>query len=137
LELIRWKYPTAANEERPFARFVDLSRRYFNALGVVDFSEIRCDLPGEGSFLAAVYRACRQIPYGTTISYGELARRIGRDGAARAVARAMSSNPLPLVVPCHRVIYSDGRAGGFSAEAGPSLKQRLLELESRIHRSSS
>ena len=59
----------------------------------------------------------------------KLARKIGREDAARAVATAMSKNPIPLVVPCHRVIYASGLPGGFSAEGGEALKVRMLELE--------
>ncbi|MGQ9650466.1 MAG: methylated-DNA--[protein]-cysteine S-methyltransferase, partial [Phycisphaerae bacterium] len=60
---------------------------------------------------------------------GQLAREVGRPKAARAVGHAMARNPVPLVVPCHRVLAGDGSLGGFSAEQGVSLKQRLLEME--------
>ncbi|RDG39181.1 methylated-DNA--[protein]-cysteine S-methyltransferase [Streptomyces corynorhini] len=67
------------------------------------------------------------VPYGTVVGYGELAERVGRPGGAQAVGAAMGSNPLPVVVPCHRVVESDGGLGGFSG--GLETKRRLLALE--------
>ncbi len=78
-------------------------------------------------FRQTVYRAAYRIPRGSVFTYGELAERIGRGGAARAVGNALAANPFPLIVPCHRVIRSDGRIGGFTGGAG--LKRRLLEAE--------
>lgn len=88
------------------------------------------DLPlaPEGTpFQKAVWRCLRQIPYGATISYGELARRVGKPGAARAVGAANGRNRIPIVIPCHRVIAADGTLGGF--RGGLGLKTALLELE--------
>jgi methylated-DNA-[protein]-cysteine S-methyltransferase len=85
---------------------------------------------GRGTeFQRRVWRECRQIPYGMTLSYGQLARRSGEPLAARAVGRAMATNPLPLLVPCHRVLASGGRIGGYSAPGGLALKRQLLALE--------
>ncbi|GAA1003485.1 cysteine methyltransferase [Streptomyces sp. F-3] len=67
------------------------------------------------------------VPYGTVVGYGELAERVGQPGAAQAVGAAMGSNPLPVVVPCHRVVESDGGIGGFGG--GLETKRRLLALE--------
>ncbi|MFG2331316.1 methylated-DNA--[protein]-cysteine S-methyltransferase [Streptomyces sp. NPDC048604] len=67
------------------------------------------------------------VPYGTVVGYGELAERVGQPGAAQAVGAAMGSNPLPVVVPCHRVVESDGGLGGFGG--GLETKRRLLALE--------
>jgi methylated-DNA-[protein]-cysteine S-methyltransferase len=78
-------------------------------------------------FQRTVWRALVQIPYGETVSYGELARRIGQPQASRAVGLANGANPLPIIVPCHRVIGSDGSLTGFGG--GLPLKRRLLELE--------
>jgi len=128
--LLAWEHPSAIDDQGPFARLIEVSRRYFNA-AQADFGEIPCDLPDAGSFTGMVYRACRQVPYGQTTSYSELAKQIGRPDAARAVAAALGANPVPLVVPCHRVIYADGRPGGFSAEGGVDLKLRMIELEKR------
>lgn len=78
-------------------------------------------------FRRRVLDALRTVPFGRTLSYGELARRAGKPGAARAVGTAMAKNPIPLVIPCHRVLAAGGRIGGFSA--GLALKRALLSLE--------
>ena len=128
VELLAWEHAGATRNTAPFEALIDLSRGYFNARPV-DFDDILCDLPKESTFAGTVLRACREIPYGRTLSYSQLAMQIGREDAAHAVATAMGRNPVPLVVPCHRVTYADGRAGGFSAPGGPELKQRMLDLE--------
>ena len=80
-------------------------------------------------FQHSVWRQLQEIPYGETISYGELARRVGNPKASRAVGSANGANPLPIVIPCHRVIAGDGTLGGFGG--GLPTKQTLLALESR------
>jgi methylated-DNA-[protein]-cysteine S-methyltransferase len=79
-------------------------------------------------FQLRVWRALRAIPYGRVCNYGDVARAIGQPGAARAVGQAVGCNPLPIVIPCHRVIASDGTIGGYSG--GLSIKHRLLAIES-------
>ena len=86
-------------------------------------------LAGLSGFSQDVYAAARSIPYGEVRSYGWLAAEVGKPGAARAVGGAMAANPVPLIVPCHRVVRSDGGLGGFSAPGGIELKRRLLDLE--------
>ena len=88
---------------------------------------IPLDLEPLSNFARQILNACREIRWGTTTSYGELAERVGRPGAARAVGQVMAANPVPLVVPCHRVIRADGNPGGFGG--GAALKRRLLKLE--------
>ena len=88
--------------------------------------DLPLDLPTAGPFTEAVRRAVRGIPYGSTASYGEIARRAGSPRAARAVGSAMARNPAPLVIPCHRVVASSG-IGSFTPSV--DLKVRLLELE--------
>lgn len=83
--------------------------------------------PRGTAFRKSVWLELLRIPYGETISYGELARRIGRPAAARAVGAANGSNPLPIVVPCHRVIGRDGTLTGYGG--GLPIKRKLLELE--------
>lgn len=78
-------------------------------------------------FQMAVWRSLMDIPYGSTVSYGEIARRIGKPKAVRAVGAANGQNPLSIVIPCHRVIGSDGRLTGYGG--GLSVKERLLEFE--------
>jgi len=76
-----------------------------------------------------VLRACRNIPHGQTATYGALAARVGSPAAARAVGGAMAANPIPLIIPCHRVLRADGGLGGFSTTGGTATKQRLLQHE--------
>ncbi len=90
------------------------------------------DLPlaPEGTvFQKSVWRRLQEIPYGATISYGELAKRVGNANASRAVGAANGRNPLPIVVPCHRVIGANGKLVGFGG--GLPIKQTLLELETK------
>jgi methylated-DNA-[protein]-cysteine S-methyltransferase len=95
----------------------------------VDLASADVDLATVGAFRQAVYEAARAVGWGQTTSYGEVARRIGFPWGARAVGQALARNPVPLVVPCHRVLTRDGRIGGFSAHGGTLTKQRLLALE--------
>jgi methylated-DNA-[protein]-cysteine S-methyltransferase len=95
----------------------------------VDLSEVRLDMDGVTEFDRNVYEATRTIPPGSTLTYGEIAKRIGEPGAARAVGRALGANPFPIVVPCHRVLGADGKAGGFSAVGGVETKMRILSIE--------
>lgn len=88
--------------------------------------DLALDLQGT-PFQLQVWRALRAIPYGRTISYGELAARIGQPGGSRAVGAANHANPLPIVVPCHRVIGADGSMTGFGGGIG--IKRRLLQFE--------
>jgi O-6-methylguanine DNA methyltransferase len=90
------------------------------------------DWRGTSSFQRQVLKAASHIPYGQTRTYGQIARRTGHKGAARAVGQAMGSNPLLLVIPCHRVLGADGSLCGFSAPGGIGLKQRLLHLEGAV-----
>ena len=85
------------------------------------------DLTALPRFHQRALLAARKIPFGRTVTYGELAARAGRPHAARAVGQAMARNPVPLVVPCHRVVATGGRLGGFGG--GATLKRRLLTLE--------
>jgi methylated-DNA-[protein]-cysteine S-methyltransferase len=83
-------------------------------------------------FKRHVYEFSRQIPPGQTRTYGELALAAGAEGAARAVGQAMATNPLPLLIPCHRVVAAGGRLCGFSAYGGLVTKKKLLEIESGV-----
>ncbi len=84
-------------------------------------------IPPGTDFTRAVWGATLRIPFGTTMSYGGLARAVGRPGAARAVGNAMARNPLPILIPCHRVITSEGKLGGYGGS--PAVKRWLLEFE--------
>ena len=91
------------------------------------------DLSSCTPFVRRVYEELRAVPPGTTVTYGELARRAGKPKAARAVGRAMATNPLAPFVPCHRVLGSGGALTGFSAPGGVDFKGRLLAAEARAN----
>lgn len=130
-QLLAFEHSPSREDAGPLAELIELTRAYFNGRPV-GFDQIDCDLPAETTFTGRVLRACREIPYGNTLSYSQLAAAAGSPDGARAAAAAMGRNPLPLVIPCHRVIYADGRAGGFSAPAGVQQKRRMLALESAL-----
>jgi methylated-DNA-[protein]-cysteine S-methyltransferase len=96
--------------------------------GRTDLRDIRLD-PEGSAFERNVWQAARRIPCGEVRSYGDIAREIGAPGAAQAVGLALGRNPVPIVVPCHRVLAADGRTGGFSAPGGVATKFRILEIE--------
>jgi methylated-DNA-[protein]-cysteine S-methyltransferase len=113
-------------DKAPFAEVIRQLQAYFRG----ELREFDVPLALEGSdFQLRVWNALRQIPYGETISYLQLAERIGNPKAVRAVGLANGSNPTPIIVPCHRVIGSDGSLTGFGG--GLYTKKRLLELESK------
>ena len=84
---------------------------------------------GVPEFHQRVYAIAREIQPGRTLSYGEIAARLGDPSLARAVGQALGQNPFPIVVPCHRVLAANGKTGGFSAPGGVSTKLRMLEIE--------
>jgi methylated-DNA-[protein]-cysteine S-methyltransferase len=88
---------------------------------------VKVDWTRVDGFTRKALQVCAKIPYGKTLSYGEVAARAGSPGGARAVGQAMSKNPFPIVVPCHRVLAANGRLGGFSG--GLHFKRALLDLE--------
>ncbi len=98
----------------------------------VDLSEVPIVWPQLPPFHDRVLRVVQRIPYGQTLSYAEVARRAGSPQAARAVGNCMRNNRLPLLIPCHRVIASNGGLGGFTAPRGAALKSELLELERKM-----
>lgn len=94
----------------------------------VEFT-VPLDLKHLAGFRARVYEAAMRIPWGKTASYAEIAREAGSPRGARAVGGALGANPIPLIIPCHRVIASGGKLGGFSAPGGDALKAAMLRLE--------
>ena len=94
-----------------------------------DLSRAKLNMERIPAFRRRVYEVARRIPAGETRTYGELARELGQAGAARAVGRALGSNPFPLIVPCHRILAANGKHGGFSATGGVALKLDLLSRE--------
>jgi methylated-DNA-[protein]-cysteine S-methyltransferase len=96
---------------------------------LVDLTGIVLDLGGVADFDLRVLAIARTIPPGHTMTYGQIARRMGEPEAARAVGAALGRNPVPIIVPCHRVLGADGKPGGFSAPGGVQTKARLLSIE--------
>jgi O-6-methylguanine DNA methyltransferase len=117
----------AEGKERRHEGFERTLGRYF--AGKRERFNFPIDLREMTRFEKDVLEAARGIGYGETRSYSWLARRAGRPKGARAVGRALAKNPLPLVIPCHRVVRSDGSIGGFSMAGGVETKRKLLELE--------
>jgi O-6-methylguanine DNA methyltransferase len=94
-----------------------------------DLSAVALDMDQVPPFHQLVYAVARTIPPGATLTYGEIAARLGDRGVARDVGEAMGQNPFPVIVPCHRVVAAGGRVGGFSAAGGVTTKLRLLGIE--------
>ncbi|MGO8674131.1 MAG: methylated-DNA--[protein]-cysteine S-methyltransferase [Capsulimonadaceae bacterium] len=110
------------------ARLVDDLRKHLDG-DVHDFRPVPVELSGVASFAKEVYAEARAIPAGRTRTYGEVADSLGRPKAARAVGNALGRNPIPLIIPCHRVLAANGKPGGFSAHGGAMLKSQLLAIE--------
>ena len=119
----------ASQPTPPVLDAVAAARRYF-AGAQTDFSHFELDLGEQTVFFRRCYVAARQIGWGQTTTYGTLAKQLGGGPeTAREVGQAMASNPIPLIIPCHRVLAAGGKLGGFSAPGGSEAKLRMLELE--------
>ena len=95
----------------------------------VDFNDVKVDIGVFTPFQQNVLATLRTVKYGKTVTYGQLAQLSGNPKAARAIGSVMAANPLPLIIPCHRVIKSNGDCGQFSAPGGTQTKKRMLKLE--------
>jgi methylated-DNA-[protein]-cysteine S-methyltransferase len=108
---------------------VAAAKRYFEG-EEIDFFGFKLDLGEQDGFFEQIYAAARQLGWGHTTTYGALAKQLGAGPeAARDVGQAMARNPVPLIIPCHRVLAAGGKVGGFSAPGGSVAKARMLELE--------
>ena len=95
-----------------------------------DLRDVKLDMSATPPFHQRVYEAVRAIPPGETLTYGEVAQRLGAPReAARAVGEAMGRNPFPIIMPCHRVLAANGKPGGFSAPGGVETKLKMLQIE--------
>lgn len=104
-------------------------QRYFRGERV-DFGKVTLDLEGQDDFFQRIYAAARALNWGSTTTYGTLAKSLGAGPeGARDVGQAMARNPVPLIIPCHRVLAAGGKLGGFSAPGGAATKLHMLELE--------
>lgn len=119
---------TQAEPSRAIAALMDQIEDYAEGKAVVDFS-VPLDLSGIPDFHRRAYDLLLEVRWGQTVTYGDLARKLGDVGLSRAVGQAMGANPIPLIIPCHRVLASDGKPGGFSAPGGAATKIRMLALE--------
>lgn len=116
------------NLPAPIADAVGLLHRY--AAGeTIDFSPIAVDLSGVDPFQLAIYDAARKLGFGETVTYGGLAAAAGYPGEARDTGQALGKNPVPIIVPCHRILAAGGKIGGFSAPGGSRTKEKLLAME--------
>jgi methylated-DNA-[protein]-cysteine S-methyltransferase len=97
-----------------------------------DLTPVRLDLSSVPEFNRRAYEIARAIPPGKTLTYGDIAHRLGLPGSAQAVGQAMGNNPFPIVVPCHRVTAAGGKDGGFSARGGVATKRRMLVIEGAL-----
>jgi methylated-DNA-[protein]-cysteine S-methyltransferase len=123
---------TARYDKRFFRSVQQQVAAYFDGEPVAFGSDVPVLLAGLSSFDSSVLTACRGVQFGKMVTYSALARQLGRPAAARAVGGALARNPMPLIIPCHRVIRIDGRIGGFSAPGGKDLKAKLLNHE-QVH----
>lgn len=126
LVLISDLLPKSVANTAGFRDVIYRIERYF-AGEAVDFPD-ELDLRNSTAFQRAVWKLARSIPYGETRTYAWVADQLKRPGSVRAVGQALARNPLPIVIPCHRIMGANGSLGGFSG--GLELKKRLLELES-------
>ena len=123
--------PDAQESSAPTA-FIEAARADIVALlsgEPRDLSHLPIDLAGVPAFNRKVYEVALAIPPGETLTYGEVARRIGDPGAARAVGVALGQNPFAPIVPCHRILAAGGKTGGFSADGGVETKLKMLTIE--------
>ena len=120
--------PTARSHQA--VRLDQLLQEYFET-GRASFHEIEIDPSGWTDFSRRIYNGCREIESGETLSYKELARWAGNERASRAVGTAMAKNRVTIVIPCHRVIASGGKLGGYGGPGGIETKKFLLNLEQR------
>ena len=120
-----------ADESEPSGAIAETVARITRLLAGerVDLADVAVDSTGIADFDRRVYDATRTIAPGCVLTYGEVAARVGADASARAVGQSLGRNAMPIVVPCHRVVASDGGLGGFSAPGGTATKRRMLAIE--------
>jgi methylated-DNA-[protein]-cysteine S-methyltransferase len=125
LATLPFRNPRVIHGGGPFADIKRQLGKYFRGLPVR--FKFKADLSWATPFQRSVWRTLAQLPPGQLITYGQLAREIGKPRATRAVGQAVGANPLPILIPCHRVIAGDGTLGGFTG--GVALKKKLLKIE--------
>jgi methylated-DNA-[protein]-cysteine S-methyltransferase len=121
--------PTDVREMPPWVVELIASMKAYASGENIDFSTVPVDLAGIDDFRLAIYDATRKLGFGETTTYGELAKRAGHGGLPRETGAALGSNPVPLIIPCHRILAAGGKIGGFSAPGGSVSKERMLTME--------
>jgi methylated-DNA-[protein]-cysteine S-methyltransferase len=124
------RYPTACEAAPP----ADIKRAINDMVALLggepkDLGSVKIDTADVPDFNRQVYDIARTIPAGKTMTYGEIAERLGDRALSRDVGQALGQNPFPIIVPCHRVLAAGGKTGGFSAPGGVSTKMRMLTIE--------
>ena len=123
------RFKASLSEPPPFVKHaIEAISALLDGKGT-DLSFISCDFSGVDPFEEKVYIATRAIPAGQTLTYGDVAARIGNKNLARQVGRALGRNPFPIIVPCHRVLGANGKLTGFSAPGGVETKLKMLTIE--------
>jgi methylated-DNA-[protein]-cysteine S-methyltransferase len=127
---LRRRFPEARENTAP----ADVRRAIDDIVALLagarrDLGYVRIDVAGLSDLQRRVYDIARAIPFGATLTYGEIAERLGDRMLARDVGQALGDNPFPIIVPCHRVLAAGGKIGGFSAPGGARTKLRLLSIE--------
>jgi O-6-methylguanine DNA methyltransferase len=120
--------PEPSVPPKQIAEIIERIRKHLQA-EVQDFRDVAVELDSVNPFARQVYEAAREIPAGQTRTYGEIAKALGQPAAAQEVGQALSKNPVPIIIPCHRVAAAGGKPGGFSAHGGSATKAKLLALE--------
>jgi O-6-methylguanine DNA methyltransferase len=121
----------SAREDKALYPQLQRSIRAYYERSYIDFEKLKLfiSLPQFSDFAVKVLKVCTQIPAGKMITYAQLAKKAGFPKAGRAVGNVLAKNPLPLIIPCHRVIRADGKIGKFSAPGGSRIKNKMLEHE--------
>ena len=127
---IRRRWPEAVEQAPPAAMQAVIDRVLALLRGErIDLGDAPLDFGTAPEFHQRAYAIARTIPAGQTMTYGEIARRLGTPHESREVGQAMGRNPIAIIMPCHRVLGADGKMGGFSATGGVAIKRRILEIE--------
>lgn len=127
--LLRFDGAVMSGESPQWVRDLIEAIKAYAAGETVAFDQVPVDLSGVDEFRHAIYDAARKLAFGEVTTYGELARRAGHPGLARETGAALGANPVPLVIPCHRIMAAGGKIGGFSAPGGSATKEKMLGLE--------
>ncbi len=124
---IKTRFRQGRKSRSAMRKLIEDADRYFNGWRT-EFQGFALDLSGGTEFQQRAWTIARKIPYGEVRTYRWIGMEMGRPEAARAIGGALGANPVPLIIPCHRVVNQDGTLGGFSG-GGPELKAKMLELE--------